>query len=47
MHLSLLGNIGCGKSSLLRTMKGYREMASFAYPWVRQLRYIEKLRLSI
>ena len=27
MHLSLRGHIGCGKSSLLRTMKGYREMA--------------------
>ena len=27
MHLSLLGNIGCGKSSVLNKIKGYRDMA--------------------
>ena len=26
MHLSLLGNIGCGKSSVLNKIKGYRDM---------------------
>ena len=27
MHLSLLGNIGCGKSSVLNKIKGYQDMA--------------------
>ena len=27
MHLIILGNIGCGKSSVLKKMKGYRDMA--------------------
>ena len=47
MHICLLGNIGCGKSSILKKMSGYREMVTRDEPMKKWENFYEENLLQL